>query len=433
MIEDIEKNLKTAESIVREISEYTNKIAISDYRERKILNQTISSLRNTLKIINQAIPELINKVNIVEKKIPGYKESKSLEIVSFKVGERNFEATIPKIDRGKFLEELSISESLIKKIKKKEKDENEVYQEFKAARGYLKLANKIFLESATNLINSGKFVKLKGEIKKANIEVLLETYVAMILLNTSLAFFGGIVLFLALLFFNISLTIPFFTNYSGDLFSRFINFIWLPIALPIATYFLTYIYPSIEKKSISEKIDSELPFAVVHMGAISGSGIEPSQIFKIIGTNKDYPVLRKEIRKLMNQINLYGYDLVTALSNVSKNTPSQKLGELFSGLATTIHSGGELKDFFEKRGETLLTEYRIDREKYSKTAETFMDIYISVVIAAPMILMLLLVIISVSGVGLGFSQGQLTLIIIGVITIINILFLGFLQIKQPTY
>jgi hypothetical protein len=78
-------------------------------------------------------------------------------------------------------------------------------------------------------------------------------------------------------------------------------------------------------------------------------------------------------------------------------------------------------------------KYRLDREKYSKTAETLMDIYISVVIAAPMILMLLLIMISVANLGLDLNQFQIVVLMISAISIINIAFLVFLRIKQPPY
>jgi flagellar protein FlaJ len=132
-------------------------------------------------------------------------------------------------------------------------------------------------------------------------------------------------------------------------------------------------------------------------------------------------------------LNIYGYDLVTALNNVSKNTPSERLAELLNGLSTTIHSGGGLPEFFNQRSETLLATYRLDREKYTKTAETFMDIYISLVIATPIILILLLVMIGVSGIQIGFSPTQMSLMIILIIALVNISFLGVLHVKQPKY
>jgi len=94
------------------------------------------------------------------------------------------------------------------------------------------------------------------------------------------------------------------------------------------------------------------------MSAITGAGIEPTEIFRIIGLSKEYPFLRKEIRKVLNQINLYGYDLTTALNNAAKTAPSEKLAELFSGLSTTITSGANLSEFLRK--EQNLCSYLID-------------------------------------------------------------------------
>jgi flagellar protein FlaJ len=214
---------------------------------------------------------------------------------------------------------------------------------------------------------------------------------------------------------------------------RFGKIFWIPLAVPLLTFLALYFYPSSEKGSIANRINQELPFAVIHMSSIAGSGIPPSEIFKIIGMGKEYPYLRKEIRKILNQINLYGYDLVTALKNAAKTAPSEKLSELFSGLATSITSGANLAEFFEKRAESLLLSYRLDREKYTKLVETFLDVYISIVIAAPMVFLLLLIMMSISGFQVGLTSFQLSLIAVLTIAALNIIFMVFLQVKQPAY
>jgi flagellar protein FlaJ len=211
--------------------------------------------------------------------------------------------------------------------------------------------------------------------------------------------------------------------------SRIFQIFWIPIIIPPAVFFLMFMYPSFEKDSLSKKIDQELPFVVINMSAISTSGIEPSEIFKIIAVSKEYPYMRKEIRKVLNQINLYGYDLVAALNNVSRSAPSPRLADLLAGISVTITSGGDLSKFFEKRAETLLVTYRLDREKYTRSAETFMDIYISVVIAAPMILMVLMIMMQFSKIGPSFSVDLIVLMV----SVINIFFLVILDIKQPIY
>jgi flagellar protein FlaJ len=166
------------------------------------------------------------------------------------------------------------------------------------------------------------------------------------------------------------------------------------------------------------------------MSAISGSMIDPIKIFSIIGTTKEYPHLEKEFNKLLNEINVYGYDLVTALKDLAIDSPSQKLADFFNGLATTITSGGSLFEYFGERAQGLLFDYKLDNEKATKSAETFMDIYISVVIAAPMVLMLLLMMMKVSGLGISLSTNMISLLVAGGVSMINVLFLVFLQVKQ---
>src|SRR3989338_3255340 len=178
--------------------------------------------------------------------------------------------------------------------------------------------------------------------------------------------------------------------------------------------FMNY-YPSLEKKSIGNSINQELPFVVIHMSAVAGSMIEPSKMFSVIISTKEYPHTRKEFIKLINQVNIYGYDLVTALRDAANKSPSAKLAELYRGLATTVVSGGSLNEFLDKRAQSLLFEYRIDREKYTKMTESFMDIYISVVIAAPMIFMLVLILIRISNIGLGLSAQAITVLIISIV------------------
>ena len=434
------QNIETEIATVREIANYTEKLLMATTPdEKKLLSDTLKSLRAMIKTINNAIPKVLDGISVA-RKLPSFPSEeaptlpKKIQLTRVSAGEGSQEVTLREEDREKFLKELRITHSLIRKIKKRRpEEEKEIVKEFKKASGYLKLSNRFFQNSAVRQIKKGRFAKLPDELKRANVDILFQTYVAMILFTTFLSFFIGLFLVAFLLFFEVGFTFPFIGITDQGILIRLLKFFWIPFVLPVLTFVTVYLYPNAEKGSISKKIDRELPFAVIHMSAISGSGIEPTKIFTIIGLSREYPFLRKEIRKVLNQINLYGYDLVTALNNVSKTTPSKKMSELFAGLSATITSGGDLQGFFEKRAETLLIGYRLEREKFTKMAETFMDIYISLVVATPMILILLLIMISISGVNVGFSPTQITFIIIAVIGLINVVFLGILHFKQPAY
>ncbi len=410
MIEELKKIADQEIEILREILIFIRRAEEAGPDEKRMLEKSIEALRFQMKKINGMIPGLVAEISLEEKApvaMPKTEERKK------QVQTGTAEKTAA--NRRQIMEELEISEQLIKRFKGRRRgEEEEKPEEFRKARGYLKLSNKIFLNFSKGLIKKGYFASLPSEIKKSNIDILFEAYIAMILFSTSISLFVALAAVIALIYFGMS------------------TIAWIPIFLPPIVFFALYFYPSAEKNSISKKINEELPFAAIHMSSISGSGIEPTEIFKIIGMSKEYPFLRKEIRKVLNQINIYGYDLVTALNNISKTTSSQKLAELFNGLSATINSGGNLSDFFRKRADTLIANYKLEKEKFIKVAETFMDIYIAVVIAAPMILMLLLVMISISGIQTGFTPQELTIITISGVALINIIFLVFLQAKQTS-
>ncbi len=431
MIDELRKNIDTEISMLREIASYVVRYDSAADDEKKLLDGAINSIVESMRIINDSITELLKDITVAEK-LPSRKEKK-LELIRYKGLGSGVEVVLNPKDKTRFLKELNISDNFVKKIRNKNLDEQEKYSEFKASRGYLKLANRLFLQAASKAVRRGAFKDLGESLRKANMEILFESYVAMmyltVLLTFILSFFAG----LFFIFFSTSLVWPFIELRGEGYLAMASKMVLLPIAVPILTFLAVYFYPSTERKSIGTRIDQELPFAVIHMSAITGAGIEPTEIFRIIGLSKEYPFLRKEIRKVLNQINLYGYDLTTALNNAAKTAPSEKLAELFTGLSVTITSGANLSEFFEKRAESLLLSYRLEREKYTRLVETFLDIYISIVIAAPMVFLLMIIMMAISGMNVGFGPTQISLLAVGVIAVLNIIFLVFLQMRQPAY
>ena len=148
---------------------------------------------------------------------------------------------------------------------------------------------------------------------------------------------------------------------------------------------------------------------------------------------KLHTISREEFEKVVNYINVYGYDVTNALKLAAQKTSSEGMKELFDGLANAITSGTSLGNFLDKRAETLLLDYKLEREKYTKLAETFMNLYISIVIAAPLVLMLTLFLMSLGGLGIDISMDLISLLIVFIVAFINIIFIIFLDIKQPTY
>ncbi len=429
--ESLKSNIAQERRVVRDISLLMDQLEIAYFKntdDKKIIEMTITSLTSQLRILNKSVLVLLEGITISKEEV-----SRKLVNIDYLVGEGKQAAVIDESSRKEFLNQLNLSSQAFKRLKKKYKVQVKEVIEFKKPSHFAKVSNKIFGDIGNNLALNPNFRHLGDNLKKANMPFLLNTYVSMILFATMVAFFASILILVFFMFFELSISSPFLLLSEESPFLRLLQNSWVLLAIPLATFLSFYFYPWTERTSLEKRINQEMPFVVIHMSAVAGSGIEPSQIFKIIALSAEYPYTRQEVKKVINQVNVYGYDLVNALKNSARLTASKKLAELFSGFATSITTGTNLNEFLDKRAETLLFEYRLERERYTKVAETFMDIYISVVISAPMIMMILLVLIKVSGASFGLTIAGLTTLMILIIGLVNILFLVFLHLKQPNF
>lgn len=277
--------------------------------------------------------------------------------------------------------------------------------------GEISFSERVFFNFVDR--NENLFKKIKEDLIRANYPKLYQNYVSMAIFYVIVAFIFSFFVALGLLLITKKIV--------------FLLIIFIPLLIAI----LFYAGPSIEAKNFSKKINDELPFAVIYMAAISQSNIEPIRMFKLLANSKEYPNLAIEIRKILKQTEFFGYNLADTLKDYSSKTGNEKLKELFSGIAINIVSGGSLKNFLEKKAENLLFEYKLERQKYNNIAGTFLDVYISILIVAPLILVILLIIMINSGFKIPISTSSLSYLLILILIILNLIFLTFLQIKQP--
>jgi Flp pilus assembly protein TadB len=426
-IEVLEQNIERESQIIRQIVDLCNQSdsldiqaesgRAVDLKQKEVILKSIDAFFVQLRIINNAIPDLINNISFYKdldkKQVP--KQNLLNLTYTDKLKNQELSVAVKKNEEKKFLSNLSFHNSLSNKMTvKANQEKNESENLF----FLINVSNKFFRKSSTRLSESGAFESIRVDLRKIASPYLLNTYLAMALFVTSCLFIIGLITGIVLFILGMSLLISLLAF----------------LLLPLITLIIFYFYPSSRKNSLEKEINQELPFVTIYMAAIATSGIEPSKLFGILVTTHDYPFIQREVKKLNNLINFYGYDLVSALKAVSRSSPSDRLTQLFDGVATTITSGGELTDFLSKHSDSLLFDYRLEREKYTRTAETFMSIYISVVIAAPMIMMILFILMSLAQFGVGsLSPAMIGGLTILVISLLNFGFLVFLNMKQPKF
>jgi flagellar protein FlaJ len=196
---------------------------------------------------------------------------------------------------------------------------------------------------------------------------------------------------------------------------------------------ITYGYPFIKSDQRARTIDANLPFAINHMSAVATSGLPPDMMFRIVAQSREYKEIGIELRKLVEYIDLFGYDLTTAMQSVSAITPSRDFKEFLDGALATLTSGGDFGLFLKEKSEQTMFAYRLRMEKYNETVSTYSDVYMGIMIVAPVFFIAILSLVSILG-GTIFGLDIQTVIVFGtyvIIPFLNIAFITFLEVSQP--
>lgn len=434
-IEALKANLSHERKLLEDVFILNEELRNATTKEESnFFSTAIESLISQIKIISNSILPSISDINTQAIEFAPLPKQSVMRPVQTSTGL----IMISKEDKEKFINELKIEKDILKKIRKgKIRKAEEKPSFYKKPSSYVTISSRLFSNISYKFSNSDIYKKLNTDLKKANMYYLPSTYISITLFSMFIVLVFSLIIAIIHSFYNIGMAIatPYpilkFIGMQG-LVLRLAKNIGIAFLMPLLTFIIFFMYPTTQAASISKKIENELPFATIHMSSIAGSGVEPRKIFEILARSPEYPAISNEMIKVINQVNLYGYDLVTALRNIGKATPSEKFGGLLNGISTNIVSGGDLSGYIDKRAADTLLEYKLERKKYSNMAETSMDIYIGILVAAPLILMVLLILMNVTGFGFGISLPVLSMVLIGGIALLNIGFLIFLQIQQPS-
>lgn len=264
------------------------------------------------------------------------------------------------------------------------------------------------------------FESLYHALRASDVKVLSKTYISIMLFSSIIAFF----------FFMLFVFI--FLDKTSIIFA-IVRSIFLGLAGTGLTFFVIYMYPFMLVNSRKREIKEDLPFVIIHMAAVAGSGAHPMTMFNLLLSSEEYKGIKGEIKKIVNYVNLFGYDLSTALRAVALTTPSPAFRELLNGIVATITTGGNLSDYLKEKANDALATYKLERKKYVEVLATYSDIYTGILIAAPLLFMVTLAIINTLSAKIaGMTISTIANVgIYIVLPVLNGAFILFLNTMQP--
>ncbi|MEF8842393.1 MAG: type II secretion system F family protein [Haloarculaceae archaeon] len=197
-----------------------------------------------------------------------------------------------------------------------------------------------------------------------------------------------------------------------------------------AVYFVRWQLPAFRADTRRRYIDAAMPRTVAFVYALSRGGMSFPDVMRALSVNREvFGAAAEEMTAGVRDIDLLGADVVTAVRDLSRRTPSDGFRNFTENLASVLRSGGNLSRFLEAEYRRYRDEAEERQEEILELLAATAEVYVTVVVAGMLFLITILLVI-------GLTSGD-TLVLVRLITYVvlpatNVLFLAYLsEITQP--
>ncbi|MBN2110827.1 MAG: type II secretion system F family protein [Methanosarcinaceae archaeon] len=332
-----------------------------------------------------------------------------------------------------------------KKAKKKDRKKIDVTPHIKKARVTFNILKRIpfILLGAKIKARKQNYVNLQKQLNQARIPVSHEMYISNAVFYSLLAGVLGAFLGLFLTYVIIGLIglpenitkltfgpgMVFLLQYK-EIFLAFFTTIVFIAGLGGLVYTIFMLYPGFQAGERRSKIDMQLPYAVTFMYALSKGGMNIIDVFKALARSDDtYGEVSKEVDSIVRDMEYFGHDLRTALTNASEITPSERFQDLIYNLLTVIDSGGNIPNYFRDKSEQYLVKAEVDQKGFLETLALLAESYVTAFVAGPLFIIIMGVMMAVMGSG---SSTMVYAIIYAVLPVGSLMFVVMISIITPT-
>ncbi len=289
------------------------------------------------------------------------------------------------------------------------------------------------LQSVTYGIVGGKisrilplFEDLSLHLQRAGLKIGFRVYISLTVFSTFIIAIATFMLVPCLLIFMFD--VPFFPaflfGFGGGLFA---------VAFSILGF---YIYPVYRADKFKRELEDELAFTTGYMSILASAGVPPEKIFYSLSNLPIQLAVSVEAKNIIRDVGLFGLDIISALEQASKRTPSERFREMIEGLISTIHSGSNLAAYLREKSKQHMRLKRISLRKFSDTLAMLSEFYVAILVTGPLLLIIMLAVMAMmGGGGLGILSPDLLLNILTYIGIPagSIMFLLLLDAVSPKW
>jgi flagellar protein FlaJ len=237
------------------------------------------------------------------------------------------------------------------------------------------------------------FNDLDMSLRKSGIKVNFKAYVSTAILAAFLVSISVLIFVPGLLFFifKLSLFLSLLFGIGGGLLAGAFTVIGF------------YFYPIYRADSLKGILEDGLPFTAGYMSILAGAGVPPEFIFRSLAQVDASLAVSNEARTIVRDVELFGFDVISALEAASQRTPSERFKEFLEGFIATTHSGGSLVKYLRERSRQYMKLKQIALRRFSDTLSVLAEFYVTLMVAGSLIFVVMLSVMAMLGGG-GFGM-----------------------------
>jgi flagellar protein FlaJ len=236
-----------------------------------------------------------------------------------------------------------------------------------------------------------EFEELHTNLRKAGIGISFKAYVAFMFMISIIAFAAAFVLSLFM--------IPLVAGMSLLSEGNFLISLMLAGLSAVMTLILAYAYPGMKASNRKVPIENNLPYVSSFLTLLSSSNVPPSVIFNSVSRIDTLKEVRQEFSNIIRDVEIFGKDLMNAITANAKLSPNHKLRELLIGYVATIRTGGNPTEYLKVQTEAITKDRLGKLDMMLESLSAIAEIYIMVLIAMPLLFVVLFATLGMMGGG----------------------------------
>ncbi len=186
-------------------------------------------------------------------------------------------------------------------------------------------------------------------------------------------------------------------------------------------------YPVYRKNQERLRIENGLVYTLTHMTILSASGMSIENIFEQIVEVEENPSIRSLANKFIMNLKLFGYEVPAALEDISSRSASEDIKKILNSINNNIQTSGDLYDLLSFEVDNQLQIKKYNLKKLMDTLTYMGEIYVALLIMAPILFIVMITILSVLGGG-SYDNASIPQLLLIVFLGIPVLATGFIII-----